>query len=474
MIVYDLKKSILDSAFKGKLHTNSPKDTDIDSYISLVKSDPRIKRKDLNSTFEQLFEIPNNWKWIQLGDICGIYGGKRIPAGRKLVSIDTGHKYIRVADMNNYTVELDNIMYVPEDIFCSIKKYTINKEDLYITVAGTIGKVGFIPDELDGANLTENANKLVFSNINKEWLYFLMVSPIVQNQINEMVTKVGQPKLAIKRIANILIPLPPIEEQQRIVNKIKELFSILNEIEPIEIKINNLKSNFSGEFRKSIIQSACNGNLSIQSENESVTEMLNTIEKYNGAKIENISDKVPFSIPNNWFWIRFGDLVSFDIGKTPARADSSLWGNDFNWVSISDMIDDGLINGTKEMVSQKAFDNVFKGKISKKGTLIMSFKLTVGRCSLLNVDAFHNEGIISIYPHYDSEVLKKYLMKILPFMTKYGNTKGAIKGNTLNSSSLKELLIPLPPIEEQQRILDKIEELLPLLNDIDNLAREWR
>ena len=136
------------------------------------------------------------------------------------------------------------------------------------------------------------------------------------------------------------------------------------------------------------------------------------------------------------------------------------------------MVDDGFVTETKEYVSQKAFNDIFKGKISKKGTLIMSFKLTVGRCSLLNIDAFHNEGIISIYPNYDSEVLKKYLMKILPFMTKYGNTKGAIKGNTLNSTSLKELLIPLPPIEEQQRILNKIDELLPLLNDIDSLVSE--
>lgn len=76
----------------------------------------------------------------------------------------------------------------------------------------------------------------------------------------------------------------------------------------------------------------------------------------------------------------------------------------------------------------------------------MSSKLTVGKCSILNIDAFHNEGIISIYPYYDDDILKQYLFKILPFMTKYGDTKCAIKGNTLNSKSLNNLLIPLPPI----------------------------
>ena len=470
MIYAELKKSILDSIFRGKIHTSLQSDTNIDSYLSLVKSDSRIKRKDLNTSFEPLFELPSNWKWVQLGDICGIYGGKRIPAGRKLTTIDTGHKYIRVTDMNDYTVELSNIMYVPDNIFSSIKNYIINKDDLYITVAGTIGKIGFVPDELDGANLTENANKLVFSNINKKWLYYLMISPVVQSQINNMITKVGQPKLAIKRISNILIPLPPIEEQQRIVDKIEELFLKLEEIKPIEDELKLIKNNFHNDMKKSIVKNALEGKLTIQNNNESTCNIIKTIEEVKEKKIKTQYDNVPFLIPNNWVWIKFNDLVNFDIGKTPPRADLTYWNNDYNWVSISDMIEDGFIDKTKECVSQKAYNNIFKGNISKKGTLIMSFKLTVGRCSLLNIDAFHNEGIISIYPIYESETLKKYLMKILPFMTKYGKTKGAIKGNTLNSKSLKELMIPLPPLEEQQRIIDKIEQLLPLCNDIEKLV----
>ena len=470
MIYAELKKSILDSIFRGKIHTSLQSDTNIDSYLSLVKSDSRIKRKDLNTSFEPLFELPSNWKWVQLGDICGIYGGKRIPAGRKLTTIDTGHKYIRVTDMNDYTVELSNIMYVPDDIFSSIKNYIINKDDLYITVAGTIGKIGFVPDELYGANLTENANKLVFSNINKKWLYYLMISPVVQSQINNMITKVGQPKLAIKRISNILIPLPPIEEQQRIVDKIEELFLKLEEIKPIEDELKLIKNNFHNDMKKSIVKNALEGKLTIQNNNESTCNIIKTIEEVKEKKIKTQYDNVPFLIPNNWVWIKFNDLVNFDIGKTPPRADLTYWNNDYNWVSISDMIEDGFIDKTKECVSQKAYNNIFKGNISKKGTLIMSFKLTVGRCSLLNIDAFHNEGIISIYPIYESETLKKYLMKILPFMTKYGKTKGAIKGNTLNSKSLKELMIPLPPLEEQQRIIDKIEQLLPLCNDIEKLV----
>jgi len=469
MIGDRLKKSILLSAFKGSLTSREESDTDINEYLENIKKFDKIKRKDLEDKFESLYEIPDNWKWVQLGDISGIYGGKRIPAGRKLSEIDTGHKYIRVADMNDYTVELNNIKFVPEDIYCQIKNYTINKDDLYITVAGTIGKIGYIPVELDGANLTENANKIVFSNINKMWLFYVLKSPVVQQQIESMITKVGQPKLAIKRIVNILIPLPPIEEQQRIVDKIEEIFNKIDDIYPIEEELNILKSNFSLDMKNSVIQSAVSGQLTTQNINESVNLIIEQIENKINKKVRSVSS-YPFEIPKNWLWIKFGDLVNFEIGKTPPRADSSFWNGEFNWVSISDMIENGNINATKETVSFKANNELFKGRISKAGTLLMSFKLTVGRCSILNIDAFHNEGIISIYPNYDSTVLKEYLFKILPFIVKFGDTKGAIKGNTLNSKSLDNLMIPLPPIEEQQRIVDKLEQLLPLCSDIENLV----
>ena len=468
MICDRLKKSILLSAFKGSLTSREESDTDINEYLENIKKFDKIKRKDLEDKFESLYEIPDNWKWVQLGDISGIYGGKRIPAGRKLSEIDTGHKYIRVADMNDYTVELNNIKFVPEDIYCQIKNYTINKDDLYITVAGTIGKIGYIPAELDGANLTENANKIVFSNINKMWLFYVLKSPVVQQQIESMITKVGQPKLAIKRIVNILIPLPPIEEQQRIVDKIEEIFNKIDDIYPIEEELNILKSNFPLDMKNSIIQSAVSGQLTTQNAIESVNLIIEQIENKINKKVRSVSN-YPFEIPKNWLWVKFGDLVNFEIGKTPPRADSSFWNGEFNWVSISDMIENGNIIDTKETVSLKAYNELFKGRISKTGTLLMSFKLTVGRCSILNIDAFHNEGIISIYPNYDSTVLKKYLFKILPFIVKFGDTKGAIKGNTLNSKSLDNLMIPLPPIEEQQRIVDKIEELLPLCDDIETL-----
>lgn len=152
------------------------------------------------------------------------------------------------------------------------------------------------------------------------------------------------------------------------------------------------------------------------------------------------------------------------IGKTPARGDSTYWSNAIKpWVSISDMADYGHIKNTKEKISEIAASTLM-GRISPVGSLLMSFKLTVGRTSILDIEAYHNEAIISIYPFVDEKYdLRDYLFYTLPLLANMGDSKNAIKGKTLNTKSLNNLLIPLPPLEKQRQIVIKIEELYALL-----------
>lgn len=160
-------------------------------------------------------------------------------------------------------------------------------------------------------------------------------------------------------------------------------------------------------------------------------------------------------------------IVDYSMGKTPPRKETEYRSNGtIPWVSIADLVADGTVTATKECVNNFAGENTFKGKISKAGTLLMSFKLTVGKVSILGIDAFHNEAIISIYPFVEPDkITTMFLFAALPLLSQSGDTKSAIKGNTLNSDSLDALLIPLPPIMEQKRIFDKLHELTtPLLD----------
>ncbi len=168
-------------------------------------------------------------------------------------------------------------------------------------------------------------------------------------------------------------------------------------------------------------------------------------------------------MPDSWTWVRFGQYIKMSIGKTPPRGETKYWVNgQYPWISISDMSDYGLVKTTKETVSGCA-KSMF-GEISPVGTLIMSFKLTVGRTSLLSISAYHNEAIISIYPFVDEDYrARNYLFHILPIISNLGDYKDAVKGKTLNSKSLNNLLLPLPPLNEQGRIVAMIEQLFDKL-----------
>ena len=221
-----LKSKIIDAGIQGKLTEQLPEDGTAEELYQQIHTNQGIEKKDIADINADLPEIPFTWCWVHLGDIVRILGGKRIPAGRKLTTEDTGHKYIRISDMKNRSVDAEKLLFVPEDIYPSIAQYIIHKEDVYITVAGTIGRVGKIPESVDGANLTENADRLVFSNLDQDWLIYCLTSTFVQKQIEYLTTQVAQPKLAIKRIQEFLLPLPPLAEQKRIVAKLEELLPL--------------------------------------------------------------------------------------------------------------------------------------------------------------------------------------------------------------------------------------------------------
>lgn len=237
---------------------------------------------------------------------------------------------------------------------------------------------------------------------------------------------------------------------------------------------------FAQDLRASVLQAAMQGKLTEQLETDTpVHELLSNIKAEKDRLIAEkkikkekplsaiSDDDIPFDIPESWEWVKFGDIVYYNMGKTPPRTEPEWWKNNYPWVSISDMPESGHISKTKEMVSQKAIDEKFS-KISPAGTMLMSFKLTVGRVSILDIDAVHNEAIISIYPYCDNEkITQDYLFHLLPYIANTGNTKNAIKGKTLNNDSIRNLIIPYPPIEEQKRIVRRIEEIMKHIDELE-------
>jgi type I restriction enzyme S subunit len=162
--------------------------------------------------------VPASWEIATVGRVAQVKGGKRLPKGDKFADGPTPFPYIRVTDFSEFGVDMSDLKYLRPDTHVGIKRYTISTNDIYISIAGSIGMTGMIPAELEGANLTENAAKLVITtpDIDTRFLMYFLGSDTAQSEIRSQTVKNAQPKLALARVASLKLPIPAIEEQREI------------------------------------------------------------------------------------------------------------------------------------------------------------------------------------------------------------------------------------------------------------------
>ena len=512
-----LKNSILQWAIQGKLVPQDPNDEPASVLLDKIRQEKErlIKEKKIkrdknasiiyrgedNSYYEKIlatgevkcideevpFEIPKGWEWCRLGEISTYAQTKRkINAsnadtqlwGLDLEDIEKGGRLLNIKTVGERKAIGDKTVFNRGDILYSkLRPYLLK---ILVAPEGGICTPEIIPFTCYG-------------NICKDYIVSFLKSPYVDDYINSATFGVKMPRVSTETMTSLLVPLPPLSEQFRIDTKAKELMPYIDEYGKAQDKLNKLNEELSYTIRKSILQEAIQGKLVPQiAEEGTAQELLELIKeekqklvkegklkkstlatsvifrgddnKYYeqiGENCNDITDEIPFDLPYNWCWCRFSNIVSMTIGKTPARGEQTYWINGkYNWVSISDMVDGGSISTTKEKVSDLAVKEVFSAPISEKGSLLMSFKLSIGKTSILDIDAYHNEAIITVSPIIDKEyAMRNYLFKVLPLIANLGESKDAIKGKTLNSKSLSNLLIPLPPLQEQQRIIEQMNRL---------------
>ena len=514
MTAQQLKNSILQMAVQGKLVPQDPNDEPASVLLERIRAEKEklikegkikkeknpsvIFRGEDNLPYEKVgknepvciadevpFEIPESWEWVRLKNLASVLGGKRIPAGRKLTTANTGHIYIRVSDMKNGSVLTDGLLYVPDDIFPSISRYIINKEDLYITVAGTIGAVGKIPQELDGANLTENADRLVFSFIDQDWFMQCLSSGLVQNQIADATTKVGQPKLAIKRIEELLIALPPYDEQKRIVDKIRELDPEIKMYGTKENAVASLNNEFLNKLRKSVLQQAVMGKLVPQDENDEPASILldriraekqalikagkmkkdkheSTIYRRDNSHYEKldgvercIDEEIPFDIPDSWEWARLKAVGITQTGNTPSKTHPEYFGNDIPFIGPGD-IQNANIDYCNQGLSASGKNY---GRITPKGSILqVCIGGSIGKAAIALKEVTFNQQINAIIPIIlDSEYLH-FVMTSPYYIEHMRENAGGTATPIINRGLWDNLLVPIPPQKEQKRIALRILE----------------
>ncbi|HIP48347.1 MAG TPA: hypothetical protein EYG92_05210 [Lutibacter sp.] len=272
------------------------------------------------------------------------------------------------------------------------------------------------------------------------------------------------------------------------------LDEIIEDLEVNHSVLNNILSNHKYLFKnsevvkqlkQSILQEAIQGKLTEdwRKQNPNVEPASELLKRIKAEKEKLIKEKkirkekplppitkeeIPFELPEKWIWCRFKEIVNFQLGKTPSSKQTSYWTNGtIDWLNISDMVDGGFIYKTSKKITEKAVKDVFKTQsIVPIDTLLMSFKLTVGKVSINKIPLFHNEAIISIYPY--TGVLQSFLFNVLPVVTNLSVSKKVLMGQTFNSTSLANMVFPLPPKEEQKAIVEKVESLMQKVSAMED------
>ena len=513
-----LKNSILQWAIQGKLVPQDPNDEPASVLLERIreekarlvkekkikkdKNESIIYRGEDNSYYEKFlatgeekcideeipFAIPSSWEWERWGNIS-----QSIQYGYNAPALKNGDiRMVRISDIQANKVLWENVPFCLINA-SEIETYLLKVNDiLFARTGGTVGK-SFLVEEVPVKAIY--AGYLIRTRYSSllcpYYMKAFMESQLYWEQLKNGTIATAQPNCNGKTLGKMLLPIPPINEQERIVEKLRNVSFLIERYGKSQDFLNQLNEQVKEQLKKSILQEAIQGILVPQIAEEGTSqELLEQIRQekqilvkkgklkksalhdsviFRGddnkyyeqieSEVVDITDDIPFEIPETWQWCRLGTIVKMRIGKTPPRGEQVYWSNGkHNWVSISDMVEGGTIKAVKEKVSDIAVNEIFKCYPTPKGSLLMSFKLTVGRTSILGVDAYHNEAIITIVPYADvNNIFRDYLFYILPTISNSGDSKDAIKGKTLNNKSLNNLLIPLPPLLEQKRIVTKIE-----------------
>ena len=333
--------------------------------------------------------IPEDWKVVKLGSVCEVKSGKRLPKSKTLVEYKTQHPYIRVRDLANGTIKVNELLFLEDETFNKISRYIITKDDIYISIVGTIGLVGLVPEIISGANLTENCARLTnIKKTTKEWLSYFLNTKIGQDQIRSLTVGTTQGKLALFRIKDINIPLSSLTEQQQIVAILSSLDS---KIELNQQMNKNLKAIGGAIFKRWFID--------FEFPDEKG-------KPYKSSGKEMIESELG-EIPKKWKIENVQDFLMFEKGIEPGSKYylTKYSKNDIQFIRVGDI---STPRREKIFIPLKLAEK----KLCKQDDILLSLDATIGIVRVGMEGAF-SSGIRKVYSKDKGAVPKGYIYFLL-------------------------------------------------------------
>ena len=479
MKAQDLKNSILQLAIKGKLVEQREEEGTAKELIEKIQAEKEqlIKEKKIKKekplpeiTEDEIpFDIPESWEWVRLGSMEEINLG--FTYRPKYTS--KGVRFLSVKDISKGKIDFSNTQFVSEETYENASYGSKpHKGDILFGRVGTIGKpqiidsddkfcifvsLGFLRDHTD--------------LLNKKYICSWMESQLFWKQVYTMVKGATVKNLNTSWLSDFLIPLPPLAEQKRIVAKIEELMPYVEQYDKAYTEVGELNKKFPEDMQKSILQYAIQGKLVEQREEDGTAEELYQkiqAEKEKLIKEGNIKkekalpeiteDEIPFDIPASWKWVRLGELCNY--GKCNSIPVTKI-PNDAWILDLEDIEkDSGRVLNKKRMKDIKSSSS--KHIFNEGNILYSKLRPYLNKVVIADEDGYSTSEILPL--DFGMNIYNRYAQIVLmnPYFINYTvKCSYGVKMPRLGTTDGQMAVFPLPPLDEQKRIVEKIEEILP-------------
>ena len=516
-----LKNSILQWAIQGKLVPQDPNDEPASVLLDKIRQEKErlIKEKKIkrdknasiiyrgedNSYYEKMlatgevkcideeipFEVPQGWEWCRICHVAEIArGGSPRPIKEYLTDAADGINWIKIGDTEKDSKYITSVKEKIKQSGVS-KSRMVHKGDFLLTNSMSFGRPyitqvdGCIHDGWLVISLIEQSYR-------QDFFYYLLSSGYAYSQFAKRVAGAVVQNLNSEKVAISLFPLPPYKEQNRIVQKIKDLLPLVEKFGNDKTLLDKLNADINTRLKKSILQEAIQGKLVPQiAEEGTAKELLEKVKtekqkfvkegklkksalndsvifrsddnKYYeqiGKKCVDITEQIPFEIPNSWTWARMGQIGDWGAGSTPQRGNQDYYGGNILWLKTGEL-NNGIVYDTEEKITQRAFQDCSL-RMNKIGDILIAmYGATIGKLAIVGKELTTNQACCGCTPYVVFNwYLFYFLMASRDTFIKKG--EGGAQPN-ISRVKLVEHLIPLPPLREQKRIVQKIEQLMQLL-----------
>ena len=521
-----LKNSILQWAIQGKLVPQDPNDEPASVLLEKIRQEKErlIKEKKIkrdknasiiyrgedNSYYEKMlatgevkcideeipFDVPNGWEWCRLRDLCTVFGRIGFRGYTRNDIVEKGFGAITLSPSNmqdNGNMNYSVVSYISWKKYEESPEIKVKANDVLIVKTGSsYGKTCIISDLPEKATINPQIAVLKYSFVNNQWLTYFLNAPFTQEQFRKYVIGTSIPTFSQEKLSSTLLPLPPQNEQEHLTKKLSLLDKCIGSYNVIQQLIDRLNADIYDKLKKSILQEAIQGKLVPQIAKEGTAQELlgeiqtekqkmvkdgklkksalatSTIFKGDDNKywekstecMESIDDNIPFEIPSTWCWVRHNQLFEISGGSQPPKSqfvDNPKSG----YIRLYQIRDYGSNPMPVYIPKEKA------NKITKEGDIILArYGGSLGKVFWAK-DGAYNVAMAKVIPLFESEFVNKqylflfYQSSIYQYLVK-DHSRSAQAG--FNKDDLTDLFFPLPPLEEQSRIVEKYKSVTSIMS----------